>query len=68
MNLASWVILGIVLLAVVLAVRATFFKKKSKGGCCDVGDEPMGCSASGCAGCSCSSCSAVRLPDLPDTK
>ncbi|MBE6473436.1 MAG: FeoB-associated Cys-rich membrane protein [Coriobacteriaceae bacterium] len=67
MNLASWVILGIVLLAVVLAIRATFFKK-SKGGCCDVGDSQGGCSASGCAGCSCSSCSAVKLPDLPDTK
>lgn len=39
MNPASWVILALVVVIVGFAVKATFFKKKSKGGCCDVGDE-----------------------------
>jgi hypothetical protein len=39
MNLASWIILGIVVLVVALAIRATFFKKDRKGGGCDPGDE-----------------------------
>lgn len=51
MNFASWVILGVVVLVVVLAIRATFFKKNRKGGCCDQGDGKSGCSS-----CSCSSC------------
>ena len=40
MNLASWIILLIVLVIVGLAIKATFFKKKSRGGCCDTGDAP----------------------------
>ena len=39
MNLASWIILGIVVALLALAVKATFFKKKGHGGCCDAGDE-----------------------------
>lgn len=41
MNLASWIILAIVIAVLALAVRATFFKK-NKGGCCGCssGDEP----------------------------
>ena len=38
-NLASWIILGIVVAVVALAVRATFFKKERCGGCCDAGDK-----------------------------
>ena len=38
MNLASWIILAIVVGVLALAVKATFFKKKRHGGCCDVGD------------------------------
>ena len=38
MNLASWIILGILIVVLAFAVRATFFKKKPRGGCCDVGD------------------------------
>ena len=38
MNFASWVILGIVIVIMGLAIKATFFKKKSRGGCCDTGD------------------------------
>ena len=38
MNLASWIILLIVVAVLALAVKATFFKKKSRGGCCDTGD------------------------------
>jgi hypothetical protein len=56
MNLASWIILGIVVLVVALAIRATFFKKDRKGGCCDPGDQPTGCPSSGCSSCSCSGC------------
>ena len=56
MNLASWVILGIVVLVVVLAIRATFFKKNRKGGCCDQGDEPTSCSSLGCSSCPCGTC------------
>lgn len=40
MNLASWIILAIVVVIVGLAVKATFFKKKSRGGCCDTSDKP----------------------------
>ena len=64
MNFASWVILAIVLVVIGLAIRATFFPKKRKGGCCDTGDPmedtPMGCSPSMCAGCSCTSCHVKR--------
>lgn len=56
MNLASWVILGVVVLVVVLAIRATFFKKNRKGGCCDQGDKAMSCTPSACSSCSCGSC------------
>jgi len=59
-NLASWIVLGIVIVAVGFAIKATFFKKKSKGGCCDLGDEPMKCPASGCSGCSCTSCNEMQ--------
>jgi hypothetical protein len=38
-NLASWIILLIVVAVLALAVKATFFKKKSRGGCCDTGDK-----------------------------
>ncbi len=64
MNFASWVILGIVLVIVGFAIRATFFKKKRTGGCCDTGDEQIklefDCSSLGCAGCSCSSCPSAK--------
>ena len=61
MNFASWVILGVVILIVALAVKATFFKKDKKGGCCDVGDKPAGCecSVSNCA--TCSACCGVKI-------
>jgi len=52
MNLASWIILGIVIVIVGLAIKATFFKKESRGGCCDVGDECGHCAPSACASCS----------------
>ncbi len=51
MNFASWVILGIVVLAVVLAVRAVFSKKNRKGSCCEVGDNPPTCPPSACETC-----------------
>ena len=68
MNLASWIILAIVVAVLALAGKATFFKKKSRGGCCDVGDKrdddsglsELKCS-SGCEGCSsCEGCAAAR--------
>lgn len=73
MNIASWIILAIVVAALALAVKATFFKKKPRGGCCDAGDARDGgmvsgdvdlsgfsCSA-GCDGCpSGKSCAAAR--------
>lgn len=41
MNLASWIILGIVIVIMALAVRATFFGGRKKGdGCCDTGNIP----------------------------
>ena len=71
MNLASWVILAIVIAVLALAVKATFFKKKSRGGCCDVGDKRDGrdddldlgglvCSC-GCEGCSRACAAGDRL-------
>ena len=68
MNLASWIILGIVVLLVGLAIRATFFKKKSKGGCCDTGDEPLDCSSAGCSSCSCAHCSVAKNVRQPTIK
>lgn len=68
MNLASWIILAIVVAALALAVKATFFKKKARGGCCDTGDKRddeldlngLMCSA-GCDSCpSCEGCAAAR--------
>lgn len=38
MNLASWIIVAIVAAIAAFAVKATFFKKQSRGGCCDTGD------------------------------
>ena len=52
MNLASWIILGIVVAIIGLAVKATFFGKKKRGGCCDCGDPVAhGCAPSACTGC-----------------
>ena len=68
MNLASWIILAIVVAVLALAVKATFFKKKSRGGCCDTGDKRdddldlggLVCSA-GCDSCpSCEGCASAR--------
>ena len=68
MNLASWIILAIVIAGLVLAVKATFFKGKKRGGCCDTGDKHdndldlsgLMCS-SGCDSCpSCQGCAAAR--------
>ena len=61
MNLASWIILAIVVAALVLAVRATFFKKERRGGCCDVGDTvrgaELGKNGRGCNACvACDGC------------
>jgi len=56
MNLASWIILVVVIAIVALAIRATFFKKNRKGGCCDTGDSPVTCDA-----CHCSSCSSCPI-------
>ena len=69
MNFASWVILGIVVVVIGLAIRATFFKKKGKGGCCDTGD-PMtaSCPASGCSGCTCESCHVAKNALQPTIK
>lgn len=69
MNLASWIILIVVVGVLALAIKATFFKKKSRGGCCDTGDHddvkayrdntPSACS--GCSGCAdFSSCAAAQ--------
>ena len=65
MNLASWIILAIVIALLAFAVKATFFKRKSKGGCCDVGDKDalkQGASRpESCGGCTeCSSCATQR--------
>jgi hypothetical protein len=70
MNLASWIILAIVVAIIILAIRATFFKKSAKGGCCDTGSPDTsgkggGISISGaCSACSscpsCSSCMAKK--------
>ena len=68
MNLASWIILGIVILFVGLAIRATFFKKKRKGGCCDTWDEPIECSSLGCSSCSCTNCSIAKNAQQPTIK
>ncbi|MBR2834182.1 MAG: hypothetical protein IKE43_00505 [Coriobacteriales bacterium] len=55
MNLASWIVLGIVLVIVGLAIKATFFGKKSAhGSCCDTGGRMPACT--GCP--SCSACAA----------
>ena len=67
-NLASWIILAIVVAVLALAVKATFFKRKPRGGCCDTGDtrsddldlSELSCSAS-CEGCpSCEGCASAR--------
>lgn len=60
MNFASWVILGVVVLAVALAIRAVFFKKSSKGACCDQGDKPTACAPSACSACTCASCPSAN--------
>jgi hypothetical protein len=76
-NLASWIVLGIVIIAIGFAIKATFFKKKRKGGCCDTGDKPLGskagsnafgCSPSACSTCSCSSCSEMAARYKPIEK
>jgi hypothetical protein len=73
MNLGSWIVLAIVVVIVGLAIKATFFKKKPRGGCCDTGDAPACCKASAtdpttcgvepgssaCAGCD--GCAAARF-------
>lgn len=71
MNLASWVILALVVVALAFAVKATFFKgHESKGGCCSVGDREdvpskvRGLSVQeaellGCSG-SCASCPSAK--------
>ena len=56
MNLASWIILAIVITIVAFAIRATFSKKDHKGGCCDTGDPPATCDS-----CHCSSCSSCPI-------
>ena len=61
MNLASWIILGIVILIVVLAVYSVFFKKDRKGGCCDVGGKPVGCECPSPACPACSACCGRRI-------
>lgn len=73
MNLGSWIVLAIVLVVVGFAIKATFFKGKAKGGCCDVGDAPEGNPA--CAACAqapsdgrcagCDGCSAARFTLQP---
>ena len=61
MNLASWIILAVVVLILGLAVRHTFFGGKAHGACCDSGDATAAKGASGCAGCAgCSGCSACH--------
>jgi len=72
MNLGSWIVLAIVVAIVGLAIKATFFKKKPRGGCCDVGDAP-GCPS--CAACTqtpgdaacggCDGCAAARYTLQP---
>ena len=53
MNLASWIVLLVVMSVVVLALRATFSKKKSSRGCCNCTNRES------CAGCPVDS----KLPD-----
>jgi len=73
MNLASWVILAVVVLVLGLAVRHTFFSGHAHGACCDTGDAAKhGAGCSGCSGCSgCTGCSAcahapqVRIVEDP---
>ncbi len=65
MNFASWVILAIVVAVLALAVRATFFKRKS-GGCCGGHDDAKGprgnaTEAAGCSGCSGKSCETCAV-------
>lgn len=72
MNFASWVILGVVIIIVALAAKATFAKAKRGGGCCEnkevkntsaTADEvPDHMSCAGCTGCaSCEGCSASHV-------
>lgn len=73
MNLASWIILGVVVLIAALAARATF-KKAKHGGCCGSDGSPaaggkrddngmplpgFSCEELGCGG-SCQGCSACE--------
>jgi hypothetical protein len=76
MNLASWIILAVVVAVLALAVKATFFKKKPRGGCCDTGDKQTDdlnlndllCS-SGCEGCaSRNGCASARNSLQPTYK
>ena len=81
MNLGSWFVLAIVVAIVGLAIKATFFKKKPRGGCCDIGDpgdvpaccqgkapaDPATCGKEpGSAACGgCDGCSAARFTLQP---
>lgn len=73
MNLASWIILAIVVAIVALAIRATV-SKKGHGSCCDTGDSPTehhcDCpSDSACASCSsCTSCPVAKNTLMPTIK
>ena len=62
MNLASWIILIVVIVVLALAIKATFFNKKSCGGCCDVGDQVDISLHDACSHCAdrsnCSGCAA----------
>ena len=67
MNLASWIILAVVIAILALAVKATFFPKKRHGGCCDAGDPMKLTEGADCPGCpsarglsSCQGCSACE--------
>lgn len=67
MNLASWIILGIVAVVVALAAYGTVCKARGGGGCCggcDNGSRGAGEGAAACGstgGGTCSSCSSCPL-------
>ena len=58
MNLASWVILAVLVAVIGLAVKATFFGKRAKGCCCDTGDSP----ARGAKSCCEHSTASTQMP------
>ena len=57
MNLASWIILAILIVIMALALRSSLSKRK-KGGCCNTSDGKSNCACHDCK--TCESCSIAK--------